>query len=107
MLARPSANTARVRTPVVPASRAITQASVTDGECTGHPPAGHAFGGREPVSQRTLRRVRVGMLTGGGDCPGLNAVIRAVVRIGERVHGDEMIGFLDAWDGVHERRTCP
>ena len=40
------------------------------------------------------------MLTGGGDCPGLNAVIRAVVRKGERYYGDELIGFLDAWDGV-------
>jgi 6-phosphofructokinase 1 len=51
--------------------------------------------------------VRVGILTGGGDCPGLNAVIRAVVRKGERVHGDELVGFLDAWDGVRERRTVP
>jgi phosphofructokinase-like protein len=49
--------------------------------------------------------VRVGILTGGGDCPGLNAVIRAAVRIGERVHGDEIIGFIDAWDGVMRRRT--
>jgi len=49
--------------------------------------------------------VRVGILTGGGDCPGLNAVIRAIVRKGEQVHGDELIGFLDAWDGVRERRT--
>jgi ATP-dependent phosphofructokinase / diphosphate-dependent phosphofructokinase len=49
--------------------------------------------------------VRVGILTGGGDCPGLNAVIRAAVRIGERIHDDEMVGFLDAWDGVRERRT--
>ncbi len=49
--------------------------------------------------------MRVGILTGGGDCPGLNAVIRAIVRKGEVVHGDELIGFLDAWDGVRERRT--
>lgn len=47
------------------------------------------------------------MLTGGGDCPGLNAVIRAIVRKGERVHGDEIVGFLDAWDGVMNRRTIP
>ncbi len=53
----------------------------------------------------SLGRVRVGILTGGGDCPGLNAVIRAVVRKGEQVHGDELVGFLDAWDGVMERRT--
>jgi phosphofructokinase-like protein len=51
--------------------------------------------------------VRVGILTGGGDCPGLNAVIRAAVRKGERAYGDELIGFLDAWDGVMERRTMP
>ncbi|MEO7399042.1 MAG: ATP-dependent 6-phosphofructokinase [Ilumatobacteraceae bacterium] len=49
--------------------------------------------------------MRVGLLTGGGDCPGLNAVIRAVVRKGEMVHGDEIVGFLDAWDGVIEQRT--
>ncbi|MGH9270654.1 MAG: ATP-dependent 6-phosphofructokinase, partial [Ilumatobacteraceae bacterium] len=51
--------------------------------------------------------MRVGILTGGGDCPGLNAVIRAIVRKGERVHGDELVGFLDAWDGVRARRTIP
>ena len=51
--------------------------------------------------------MRVGILTGGGDCPGLNAVIRAIVRKGETVYGDELIGFLDAWDGVMERRTMP
>jgi phosphofructokinase-like protein len=51
--------------------------------------------------------MRVGVLTGGGDCPGLNAVIRAIVRQAERVHGDEVIGFLDAWDGVLARKTMP
>jgi 6-phosphofructokinase 1 len=49
----------------------------------------------------------VGVLTGGGDCPGLNAVIRAIVRKGETVYGDEIIGFFDAWDGVMEQRTMP
>ena len=49
--------------------------------------------------------MRVGVLTGGGDCPGLNAVIRAIVRKGEQVYGDEVVGFLDAWDGVLEGRT--
>ncbi|HEX2851329.1 MAG TPA: 6-phosphofructokinase [Acidimicrobiales bacterium] len=43
--------------------------------------------------------MRVGVLTGGGDCPGLNAVIRAVVRKGERVHGDQFVGFRDGWKG--------
>jgi phosphofructokinase-like protein len=51
--------------------------------------------------------MRVGLLTGGGDCPGLNAVIRAVVRKGETVYGDELIGFLDGWRGVIENRTTP
>jgi ATP-dependent phosphofructokinase / diphosphate-dependent phosphofructokinase len=61
-----------------------------------------------PGKQRsTIGLVRVGILTGGGDCPGLNAVLRAVVRKGERFHGDEIIGFKDAWDGVREGRTMP
>jgi ATP-dependent phosphofructokinase / diphosphate-dependent phosphofructokinase len=51
--------------------------------------------------------MRVAMLTGGGDCPGLNAVMRAVARKGERHHGDEVIGFLDGWKGVLEGRTVP
>jgi 6-phosphofructokinase 1 len=51
--------------------------------------------------------MRVAMLTGGGDCPGLNAVMRAVARKGERVYGDELIGFLDGWKGVLEGRTVP
>ncbi|MGP8249131.1 MAG: 6-phosphofructokinase, partial [Candidatus Dormibacteria bacterium] len=46
--------------------------------------------------------MRVGVLTGGGDCPGLNAVIRAVVRKGEVVYKDEFVGFADGWRGVIE-----
>jgi phosphofructokinase-like protein len=49
--------------------------------------------------------MRVGVLTGGGDCPGLNAVIRAVVRKGEQSFGDEFVGFLEGWRGVIENRT--
>ncbi len=41
-------------------------------------------------------------MTGGGDCPGLNAVIRAIVRKAERHYGDSVIGFLDGWRGVLE-----
>ena len=44
--------------------------------------------------------MRLGILTGGGDCPGLNAVIRAVVRRGIRAHGMEFVGFHDGWRGV-------
>jgi 6-phosphofructokinase 1 len=51
--------------------------------------------------------MRVGVLTGGGDCPGLNAVIRAVVRKGEMVFGDSLVGFLDGWRGVIEDRVTP
>lgn len=43
--------------------------------------------------------MRVGVLTGGGDCPGLNAVIRAVVRKGVEMHGWEVYGFRDGWRG--------
>ncbi|MGW4488107.1 6-phosphofructokinase [Amycolatopsis sp. NPDC004368] len=43
--------------------------------------------------------MRVGVLTGGGDCPGLNAVIRAVVRKGIEVHGWEFTGFRNGWQG--------
>jgi len=46
--------------------------------------------------------MRIGVLTGGGDCPGLNAVIRAVVRKGVVVHGFEFIGFRNGWAGVLE-----
>lgn len=51
--------------------------------------------------------MRVGLLTGGGDCPGLNAVIRGVVRKAERDLGDEVIGFLDGYQGVLDDRWMP
>ena len=44
--------------------------------------------------------MRIGLLTGGGDCPGLNAVIRAVVRKGINAHGHELVGFRHGWAGV-------
>jgi ATP-dependent phosphofructokinase / diphosphate-dependent phosphofructokinase len=49
--------------------------------------------------------MRVGVLTGGGDCPGLNAVIRAVVRKGVRQHGFEFVGYRDGWKGPLEGLT--
>jgi ATP-dependent phosphofructokinase / diphosphate-dependent phosphofructokinase len=49
--------------------------------------------------------MRVGVLTGGGDCPGLNAVIRAVVRTGIAEHDMEFIGFRDGWRGPLEGDT--
>ena len=51
--------------------------------------------------------MRLGVLTGGGDCPGLNAVIRAVVRRAERSFGDEIVGFLDGWGGLVDDRSMP
>ncbi len=51
--------------------------------------------------------MRVGVLTGGGDCPGLNAVIRAVVRKGVPEYGMEFVGFRDGWRGVLEGDTVP
>jgi phosphofructokinase-like protein len=44
--------------------------------------------------------MRIGVLTGGGDCPGLNAVIRAIVRKGINAHGHEFVGFRYGWAGV-------
>ncbi|HEX8050946.1 MAG TPA: 6-phosphofructokinase [Solirubrobacterales bacterium] len=46
--------------------------------------------------------MRIGVLTGGGDCPGLNAVIRAVVRKGAGVYGYEFVGYRDGWRGPLE-----
>jgi ATP-dependent phosphofructokinase / diphosphate-dependent phosphofructokinase len=51
--------------------------------------------------------VRVGILTGGGDCPGLNAVIRAAVVTGATRYGDETVGYLDGWRGILEDRARP
>ena len=51
--------------------------------------------------------MRIGVLTGGGDCPGLNAVIRAVVRKGVEVYGHDFVGFRDGWKGPLERLTRP
>jgi 6-phosphofructokinase 1 len=50
------------------------------------------------------KRKRIGVLTGGGDCPGLNAVIRAVVKTAENEYGIEVIGFFDGYEGVVENR---
>ena len=49
--------------------------------------------------------MRIGVLTGGGDCPGLNAVIRAVVRKGVETYGHEFVGFKDGWRGPLEGAT--
>jgi 6-phosphofructokinase 1 len=51
--------------------------------------------------------VRVGILTGGGDCPGLNAVIRAVVRVGQARFGHEHVGIRRGWRGLLENETVP
>ncbi len=51
--------------------------------------------------------MRVALLTGGGDCPGLNAVIYAAVRKGINHYGDEFIGFLNGWRGVLDNNFIP
>jgi phosphofructokinase-like protein len=51
--------------------------------------------------------MRIGVLTGGGDCPGLNAVIRAVVRKGAGMYGYEFVGFRDGWKGPLQNLTMP
>ncbi|KQV17797.1 MULTISPECIES: 6-phosphofructokinase [unclassified Kitasatospora] len=51
--------------------------------------------------------MRIGVLTSGGDCPGLNAVIRSVVHRGTDVHGDEIVGIEDGFLGLIEGRARP
>lgn len=50
-----------------------------------------------------MRRKRIAVLTGGGDCPGLNAAIRMVVKKAVHAHGMEVLGFLNGWDGPMSR----
>jgi|SRR5579864_2010953 len=51
--------------------------------------------------------MKIGILTGGGDCPGLNAVIRAIVRKGIFHYNDEFVGFMEGWRGVLEDNAQP
>jgi 6-phosphofructokinase 1 len=51
--------------------------------------------------------MRVGILTGGGDCPGLNAVIRAVTRKGIVQYGYDILGIKNGWLGLIEGRILP
>jgi ATP-dependent phosphofructokinase / diphosphate-dependent phosphofructokinase len=51
--------------------------------------------------------MKIGMLTGGGDCPGLNAVIRAAVRKGTFHYQDEFLGFMEGWRGLLEDKAMP
>ena len=50
--------------------------------------------------------MRIGLLTAGGDCPGLNAVIRGAVARA-RQHGADVVGILEGWDGLMEGRFRP
>ncbi|WP_423921214.1 6-phosphofructokinase [Frigoribacterium sp. 2-23] len=51
--------------------------------------------------------MRIGILTSGGDCPGLNAVIRGAVLKGTQIHGHEYVGFRDGWRGVVDADIVP
>jgi len=51
--------------------------------------------------------MKIGVLTGGGDCPGLNAVIRAAVRKGTFHYHDTFVGFLEGWRGLVEDKSMP
>jgi phosphofructokinase-like protein len=51
--------------------------------------------------------MKIGILTGGGDCPGLNAVIRAIVRKGVFHYDDQFLGFMEGWRGVLEDQVYP
>ncbi len=51
--------------------------------------------------------MRIGVLTGGGDCPGLNAVLRAIVKTANTSYGSDVIGFRDGWRGLLENQHTP
>jgi phosphofructokinase-like protein len=51
--------------------------------------------------------MRIGVFTGGGDCPGLNAVIRAIVRKGVAEYGHDFVGYRDGWRGPLENDSRP
>src|SRR3989338_3973267 len=56
------------------------------------------------VMAKMKNRKKIGILTGGGDCPGLNAVIRAVTKTAINEYGFEVIGFKDCYEGLVENR---
>src|SRR5699024_9817965 len=62
---------------------------------------------RGKKQDRRELHVRIGVLTGGGDCPGLNAAIRAVVKHGEIAYGHSVVGFRNGWKGVAEGEFQP
>ena len=84
----PGGDEAARRAQLVPAAAAELAAEVRARERTG------------AVACLSFRAMRIGVLTGGGDCPGLNAVIRAIVRKGINAHGHEFVGFRYGWAGV-------
>src|ERR1700683_5857416 len=72
--------------------------------------SGHPLRAQTYISRRKLHQERVmkiGVLTGGGACPGLNAVIRAVVRKGTFHYEDKFLGFLEGWRGLLKEKTTP
>jgi len=71
------------------------------------PPESSESQSGSPRRVKEATDMRVGVLTGGGDAPGLNAVIRAIVRKGEKTYGDEFTGFADGWRGVIEGTIVP
>jgi 6-phosphofructokinase 1 len=60
---------------------------------------------KRKTATRRRTPLRVGVLTGGGDCPGLNAVIRAVAKTLLHEHGAQVVGFLDGYEGLVLDRT--
>ena len=73
---------------------------------------GRTCGGSGPARYVLARRgkmeaMRIGILTSGGDCPGLNAVIRGAVLAGQKQYGLEFVGFKSGWKGVVEADIVP
>src|SRR3954451_11776 len=81
-----------------PASRLATPEKVLHEETSRR----HDVRCMRPSPSSGGEHVRIGVLTGGGDCPGLNAVLRAVVRSAEKQFGSDVIGFRNGWRGLLE-----
>jgi phosphofructokinase-like protein len=91
---------ATLRRPTDPGRRRALAGSEDGLHCAGEALLAGAHDAEVIGGLSSLGAMRIGLLNGGGDCPGLNAVTRAVVRKGEGVLGHQIVGFRNGWRGV-------
>jgi len=76
-------------------------------DCAGVYPASLGSAAGKYALIQKEQEMKIGVLTGGGDCPGLNAVIRAAVRKGAFHYRDTFVGFLEGWRGLVDDKSMP